>query len=102
MAASMLLLMATMAAAGWGRAAGDCNKPPALENGMLEDKYISTSTFKSGITVRYRCVPGYVMASGSSFSITCKGTVWGPLQARCQSKYVILPYPYSPITSSKE
>ncbi|XP_055511026.1 C4b-binding protein-like isoform X2 [Leucoraja erinacea] len=84
MAASMLLLMATMAATCWGRAAGDCNKPPALENGMLEDEFISTPTFESGSTVRYRCIPGYVMVSGSRFSITCNGNVWGELQARCQ------------------
>ncbi|XP_078276403.1 C4b-binding protein alpha chain-like isoform X2 [Rhinoraja longicauda] len=86
MAAPTLLLMATMVAAGWGRAAGDCSEPPALENGMLGDKYILLTAFPSGMTVVYRCIPGFLFAPGHGNSITCNDNAWTPLQAQCKIK----------------
>ncbi|XP_059805946.1 C4b-binding protein alpha chain-like isoform X2 [Hypanus sabinus] len=82
MAAVLLLVLL------WARAAeaGECNRPPKLENGLLHDKYLQKKTFASGSKVSYVCNPGYTFPPYSRRSITCNEGVWEPLQATCTPK----------------
>ncbi|XP_051890415.1 sushi, von Willebrand factor type A, EGF and pentraxin domain-containing protein 1-like isoform X2 [Pristis pectinata] len=84
--AAAVLLGLMLAAATAGQDTGDCNKPPILENGSLEDKFISRKTFESGSKVTYRCNPGFSFTELSRRYITCNGGVWEGLQATCQPK----------------
>ncbi|XP_078393513.1 complement component receptor 1-like protein [Cetorhinus maximus] len=69
------------------RCQGDCGKPPILENGTPDDKYISLTTFPVGTKVSYRCYRGYVFQEGGSRLVTCRtNSTWSPLRAVCEPK----------------
>ncbi|XP_072887007.1 C4b-binding protein alpha chain-like isoform X3 [Hemitrygon akajei] len=63
-----------------------CDRPPELENGLLEDKYLMQKKFPSGSTVYYVCNPGYTFRQYSRRSIICNEGVWEPLRATCTPK----------------
>ncbi|XP_051891028.1 sushi, von Willebrand factor type A, EGF and pentraxin domain-containing protein 1-like [Pristis pectinata] len=84
-AMALRLLVALLSAAG---AAGDCGRPPELENGSPFDEFISEISFQVGAVVNYRCDLGYIFkeeTSKGSRSVTCKDdSTWTPLQVDCE------------------
>ncbi|XP_059805950.1 C4b-binding protein alpha chain-like isoform X3 [Hypanus sabinus] len=63
-----------------------CNRPPELENGLLEDQYRGKETFASGSRVSYVCNTGYTFSQNDRRSISCNEGVWEPLRATCTPK----------------
>ncbi|XP_041051870.1 sushi, von Willebrand factor type A, EGF and pentraxin domain-containing protein 1-like isoform X2 [Carcharodon carcharias] len=69
------------------RCQGECGRPPTLENGTPDDKFIPLTTFPVGTKVSYRCYRGYVFKEGGSRLVTCMaGSTWSPLQAVCEPR----------------
>ncbi|XP_072135096.1 membrane cofactor protein-like isoform X3 [Mobula birostris] len=84
MAAAVVLLFGLLwAMVARALAAGECNQPPRLENGLLEERFRQQDTFASGSKVFYVCNPGYTFPQFTTNYITCNEGVWGPLQANC-------------------
>ncbi|XP_069798691.1 C4b-binding protein alpha chain-like [Narcine bancroftii] len=80
------LLSVLAATAVWDEVAGDCGKPPDLENGAPLDEFLLNDSFIVGSKVIYRCNPGYTFRQGSRNSVTCNENVWGQLRATCEPK----------------
>ncbi|XP_072133942.1 complement component receptor 1-like protein isoform X3 [Mobula birostris] len=84
---ALRLLLAMLTAAG---AAGDCGRPPELENGSSFNESVSEMAFEVGTVISYRCDSGYVFKEDSllgSRSVTCKDdSTWTPLQVKCEVK----------------
>ncbi|XP_062922476.1 CUB and sushi domain-containing protein 3-like isoform X7 [Mobula hypostoma] len=84
---ALRLLLAMLTAAG---AAGDCGRPPELENGSPFNESVSEMAFEVGTVINYRCDSGYVFKEDSllgSRSVTCKDdSTWTPLQVKCEVK----------------
>ncbi|XP_072887003.1 C4b-binding protein-like [Hemitrygon akajei] len=65
--------------------AGQCGKPPTLENGTPTGEL--NETYPVGTKVRYTCYPGYVFKEFSKPWIVCQdNSTWSPLQATCNPK----------------
>ncbi|XP_062921228.1 C4b-binding protein alpha chain-like isoform X1 [Mobula hypostoma] len=84
--AAVLLFALLWAMAARAAGAGECNQPPRLENGLLEQRYRQQDTFASGSKVFYVCNPGYTFRQFTPRYITCNEGVWEPLQTTCTPK----------------
>ncbi|XP_059805961.1 complement decay-accelerating factor-like isoform X3 [Hypanus sabinus] len=81
MAGQLLVFLAAVVAL----VAGQCGKPPTLENGTPRDQLNETSPV--GTKVRYTCHPGYQFKEFSNPQIVClANSTWSPLQATCDPK----------------
>ncbi|XP_072886353.1 C4b-binding protein alpha chain-like [Hemitrygon akajei] len=84
---ALRLLLAMLTATG---AAGDCGRPPELENGSPIDESVSEMAFEVGSVINYRCDLGYVFKEDSllgSRSVTCnEDSAWTPLEVKCEVK----------------
>ncbi|XP_062921232.1 complement receptor type 1-like isoform X3 [Mobula hypostoma] len=80
-AGQLLVLLAAVVA----QVAGECGKPPTLENGTPRDQVNATSPV--GTRVFYTCLPGYMFQDFSIRWIICQdNSMWSPLQATCNPR----------------
>lgn len=64
---------------------GRCGVPVTHGNASLADKYITLTSFASGVRVHYVCDVGYVPAGGSRYRRCIMGR-WTPLLLKCERK----------------
>ncbi|XP_051890421.1 complement decay-accelerating factor-like isoform X2 [Pristis pectinata] len=83
MAAGRLVLVLLAAA----QVAGDCGKPPVLEDGAPRDEFLTQNTFAVGATVTYVCHSGFRFSEFSFPRVTCQeNSTWTALRATCEPK----------------